>query len=372
MKHGNKLMLPALLAACLFCGPALAEAPKAAADAGVPQKSAGSDILRIREQGSFTAGGAVVSRPGAFDAKKPFDPAGQTLHGDHAYAFYQIPAEARPLPLVFLHGAGQFSKTWESTPDGREGFQNIFLKRGFPVYVVDQPRRGDAGRTTVAADIAATPDEQGWFTQFRVGVWPDFFPGVQFPKDEASLNQYFRQMTPNTGPFDLEVVSAGVAALHEKIGPSILVSHSQGGGVGWAAAMKTDKLKAIVSYEPGSNFPFPEGEVPPVIDNRFSPLAPRTVAPAEFAKLTKMPIVIYYGDYIPAEPSEIPAQDYWRACLRMARLWAETVNRHGGDATVVHLPEAGLKGNTHFPFSDLNNIAVADLLSRWLRDKGLD
>jgi hypothetical protein len=48
------------------------------------------------------------------------------------------------------------------------------------------------------------------------------------------------------------------------------------------------------------------------------------------------------------------------------------VNKHGGDVTVVHLPEVGVKGNTHFPFSDLNNVQVADLMSAWLTKKGLD
>ena len=104
--------------------------------------------LMIQEQGSFAAGGKIVTTPGTFDPRTPTNPAGQTLHGDHAYVFYQIPVNAHKLPLVFLHGAGQFSKTWESTPDGREGFQNIFLRRGFGVYLVDQPRRGDAGRST--------------------------------------------------------------------------------------------------------------------------------------------------------------------------------------------------------------------------------
>jgi len=56
----------------------------------------------------------------------------------------------------------------------------------------------------------------------------------------------------------------------------------------------------------------------------------------------------------------------------MARLWADAVNRHGGDVTVVHLPEMGIHGNTHFPFSDLNNLEIADLMSKWLKDKGLD
>ena len=85
--------------------------------------------LMIQEQGSFAAGGKVITTPGMFAPRTPTNPAGQTLHGDHAYVFYQIPVDAHKLPLVFLHGAGQFSKTWESTPDGREGFQNIFLRR---------------------------------------------------------------------------------------------------------------------------------------------------------------------------------------------------------------------------------------------------
>ena len=93
-------------------------------------------ILRVEEQGSFDVGGTVLT-----------DSLGRTFHGDHAYVFYQKPVDARRYPLVFAHGVGQFSKTWETTPDGREGFQNIFLRRGFATYLVDQPRRGNAGRS---------------------------------------------------------------------------------------------------------------------------------------------------------------------------------------------------------------------------------
>lgn len=55
----------------------------------------------------------------------------------------------------------------------------------------------------------------------------------------------------------------------------------------------------------------------------------------------------------------------------MAKLWAKAVNDHGGDASVVCLPEIGIHGNTHFPFSDLNNIEIADEMSRFLTAKGL-
>jgi hypothetical protein len=126
--------------------------------------------LVIQEQGSFAVGGSIATAPGTFDPRQPFAPAGQTFRGDHLYTFYQIPPNARRLPIVMWHGAGQFSKTWETTPDGREGFQNIFLRRNFATYLVDQPRRGNAGRSTVEATIKPASDEQFWFGQFRLGV----------------------------------------------------------------------------------------------------------------------------------------------------------------------------------------------------------
>lgn len=325
----------------------------------------------IREQGSFAVGGSVITNPGTFDPIKR-TPEGQTFHGDHAYVFYQIPVKARKYPLVFWHGFGQFSKTWETTPDGREGFQNIFLRRGFGVYVLDQPRRGRAGRSTETVTITPVPDEQTWFGTFRVGIWPDYFPGVQFAKDPETLNQYFRQMVPNIGSFDPGIISDATSKLFDKIGDGILVTHSHSGGFGWLTAIKNSNVKAIVSYEPGSGFIFPEGEVPAPVESSSGPVAAAGRPMAEFMKLTKIPIIIYYGDNIPAKPDPNPGADGWRARLEMARKWRDVVNKYGGDVTVVHLPEVGLKGNTHFPFSDLNNVEVADLMSKWLKEKKLD
>jgi pimeloyl-ACP methyl ester carboxylesterase len=332
-----------------------------------------SEPLIIQEQGSFAVGGTITRNSGTFDPSKLTSPDGQTLHGDHSYVFYQIPVNARKLPLVFLHGAGQFSKTWETTPDGREGFQNIFLRRRFGVYLLDQPRRGDAGRSTQPMNITPTPDEQMWFSIFRLGNWPNFHPGVQFPQNEESLNQFFRQMTPNTGPYDSEVITDSIVELFEKIGGGILVTHSQGGGPGWYVAMKTPKVSAVVSYEPGL-FVFPEGEAPSPIpgSSPFDPLKPAEVPMSEFIKLTKIPIILYFGDNIPEAPSNDPGKDNWRTRLQMAKLWVAAVKKHGGDVTLIHLPEIGVKGNTHFPFSDLNNLEIADLLSNFLKEKGLD
>lgn len=335
------------------------------------QKPTRHEPIVIEKQGSFAVGGTVITAPGTFDPYNP-SPAGQTFHGDHAYVFYQIPMKARKYPLIMWHGFGQFSKTWETTPDGREGFQNIFLRRCFGVYLIDQPRRGNAGKSTVEGTISPTPEEQAWFGTFRVGIWPDYFEGVQFSRDPETLNQYFRQMTPNIGPIDINVNAGAVSELFSKIGPAILVTHSHSGGMGWIAAIKNQNIKAIVSYEPGSGFVFPEDEVPPPLNSSGGILEAAAVPLADFLKLTKIPIIIYYGDNIPEKPNTNPGQDGWRVRLEMARLWRDAVNKHGGDVTVIHLPEAGIKGNTHFPFSDLNNLEVADLLSNWLKEKKLD
>ena len=359
-KHRGSILAFGLMAAFLYASASAQEIGKSK-----------FEPLTIQEQGSFAVGGKVITNPGTFNPKQP-KPDGQTLHGDHAYVFYQVPANPRKLPLVFLHGTGQFSKTFETTPDGREGFQTIFLRRRFPVYLIDQPRRGDAGRSTVPATIPATPDEQQWFDTFRVGIWPDYFPGVQFSKDPQALNQYFRQMTPNVGAYDPEVVSDACAALFNKIGPAVFVTHSQGGGLGWATVLKTANVRGIVAYEPGSGFLFPEDEVPEALSSAGGTLTAIGVPIIEFMKLTKIPIIIFYGDFIPEKPSDNPGQDGWRVRLEMARKWRDTVNRHGGHVTVVHLPEMGVYGNTHFPFSDLNNQQVADLMSNFLKQQGLD
>lgn len=248
------------------------------------------------------------------------------MHGDHGYVFYQKPVNPRKYPLVFLHGIFQFSKTWETTPDGREGFQNIFLRKGYSTYNFTTPRRGHAGRATVDANIPAVYDEQLWFNRFRLGVYPNYFEGVQFKQDDKTLEQFYRQITPNIGPFDFNMVSDAVVSLFEEIDNGILVSHSQGGLFSWLSVAKSDKIKAVVAWEAGGYYPFPNDEKPPVtdFDNIKHPVYNfpmlqlvqqyeeyRMVSPQEFERFTKIPIIIIYGDYIPAKPSGNPEIDEW-------------------------------------------------------------
>jgi hypothetical protein len=239
------------------------------------------------------------------------------------------------------------------------------------VYLVDQPRRGRAGNSTVAAAIEPTPSDQLFFDQFRIGTWPTYFDNVQFDRKRETLDQFFRSVTPNTGPYDPGVIADAMAALFAKTGPAILFTHSQGGGPGWLTAIKSANVKAIVAFEPGSGFIFPDGELPPAMPSAAGTLSPEAVPLADFETLTRIPIVIYYGDNFPVEPTTARGQDNWRVRLAMARLWVDAINKHGGDAQLVHLPEVGIRGNTHFLMSDLNNVQIADQVSQFLTAKKL-
>lgn len=344
--------------------------------------------LSIAKQGSFTVGGTVKTSDGRY-TPIPAEIAGKqsssfwdaygasvkaggmTLHGDHASVFYQIPTNAKATPLVFLHGYGGSIRAWQTTPDGRDGFDTLFLKKGYPIYLIDQPRSGSAGKTTQKSEINATPDEQFWYAQFRIGVYPNFNQGVQFPQDKASVEQLFRAMTPATGAFDVKTITDSTAKLFERTNGGVLITHSAGGVIGWTTAMASPKVQGIVAYEPG-NFPFPEGEVPPVLTSKFGDVAPMSVPKAEFLKLTKIPIVMYYGDFIPNHLDGTQGGEQWHIRMKLAQQFADTVNKHGGNAKLVHLPAIGIKGNTHFPFSDLNNIEVAEEMAKWLKENGLD
>ena len=335
--------------------------------------------LVIAKQGSFLIGGSVVTNPGIFDPIA-LTPDGQTTHGDHAYAQYQIPVAARQYPLVMWHGGGQFSKTWESTPDNREGYQTIFLRRGFSTYIIDQPHRGRSGRATTNGTISAVPGpgatgEQGIFIRFRIGIWPNYFPGVQFPSDSASLDQWWRQQTPDTAATSNDVATNAIAALFSKIGPAVLLTHSASGVLGWITATKSDNVKAVYAYEPVTQV-FPAGQVPdPVPSGPLGPITGTPIPLADFMKLTKIPIEVIWGDNFPTanqNPSIYPDIEIWQGRIIMAQKFVDLVNSMGGNARLIHLPDIGIFGNTHFAMSDLNNIQIADLLSKFLHENGFD
>ena len=251
----------------------------------------------------------MLQSPGTFDPYVTGGP-GQTLHGDHVYTQFQEPLRPRKLPLVMWHGGGQSGKTWESTTDGREGYQSIFLRRNFIVHIIDQPRRGRAGNTTVGTTITPTPGDQDLFVAWRLGIWPNFYPDTKFPQGDDALNQFFRQMTVDTGPEDQTVITTAVAQLFAEIGPAVLLTHSASGILGWVTASIAPNVQAIYAYEP-TDYAFPENALPPAIGTGVAQITPKPLPMAQFMQLTKIPIRIQYSDHIPSTSSPYVWVQFW-------------------------------------------------------------
>ena len=327
--------------------------------------------LKIAKQGNFTVGGTLIQREGVYDNSQfggwatPIE-TGQPLHVDHAFVHFQIPVKARPLPLVFVHGYGSSGVCWEMTPDGRDGFTTLMLRQRYATYVMDLPGRGRAGKTSATLTLSPKADEAMWFDIWRMGDYPAYNAGVQFPQDKEALSQFFREMTPNLSDGKNDVSS--IVALAERIGGKgcVVVTHSAGGISGWLAAIQSPEVKAVVSYEPGA-FVFPEDELPEPMPSLTGTVKGVAVSKADFETLVKKPIILYFGDYIPETPSHRLGDENWRVRLAMARKFAEVANAHGGKVTLVELPKIGIKGNTHFLMQDLNNEVLAKHLGDWLR-----
>ena len=374
MKQTRKwlaLALAGALSLSLLAGCAGRTSPDASAsgtsESQETAETTASDALVIAEQGIFSAGGTVIQSDGTFDVSNYYTSReGSTSHVDHANVLYQIPEDNTELPMVFLHGYGQSRMGWMTTPDGREGWSDMFLRMGHSVWLIDQPRRGEAGQTSVAGTMTTTPSDQTWYTQFRIGTYLNdeftYNEGSQFPQGEEVLDQFFRQMTPDTGMdnaagdqnIDNEVVARAVAAaideIYDRTGQdSILVTHSQGGLPGWEVPRYTDHVAAVVAIEPGA--------APQVDSDAYNAMVEQNI-----------PVTFYYGDYIGEEFTDVPAAAMWSMMAASADTFTEAYNAAGGSSTVVRLPDEGITGNDHFMFQDLNNDVIADHIEAWIQE----
>ncbi|HBQ4106048.1 TPA: alpha/beta fold hydrolase [Klebsiella pneumoniae] len=325
-----------------------------------------------------------------FAGKTDTDEEGNTFHYDHGYAQYFIPQSSHSLPVVMWHGGGQSGKSWETTPDGRDGFWQMFTRAHWPVFIIDQPRRGRAGRTEPASAVSDIPTDHkesiAWNT-FRLGKWlppqkPVFFSDSQFPQNERAIEQFLRWQTPNTGPEpspdiqERQFMAKSMTALLKQTGPAILMTHSLSGQYGWETAMESPKLvRSIIAFEPGA-FAFPSNDLPKNVKISLSfvgkATAPQVVSPERFRALTAIPVMVIIGDNVVRSESASFGEELWRVNEIRARQFVDTLNRHGGQATLFILPEHGIHGNTHFAFADKNNQQIADIVENFLHSRGLD
>ena len=324
----------------------------ATAAAGLLSATAEAAPIVIERQGSFFAGGTTIG-----------DSTSGQLSCDHGFVEYQVPAHARKTALLLWHSSSV--AVWQNRWDGGEGFQSIFLRRSYPVYLWDGPRVGRANWGCQPYTYQPVPGrDQGNFTAWRLGAeYPNWYPGIQFPVgDPAAWNQATRARYDEFDTVENALLQAAAAAVAiDRIGPTVLVTNSAGGLRAFLAALKSDNVKGIVAYEsPG--YVFPEGQGPAAGSGPFGPIK---VPLDEFKRLTRFPIQIVFGDNIARSKN-------WSAAYRLCQQFVAIVNANGGHAEILSLPTVGLKGNTHMPFADLNNVAVADQLSAFLKRNKLD
>src|SRR5215472_4122874 len=165
----------------------------------LPAARAASDApLSIAKQGYFFVGGKIDTTVD-----------GSPMVGQ-MYVEYQIPAKVEhPYPVVMIHGGSQTGTNFTGTPDGREGWAQYFLRRGFAVYVVAQVARGRAAQWSqahgpvTAANIARL--EQRFVAPERYNLWPQAqlhtqWPGTGQPGD-PSFDQFYDSQFPSLVDF---------------------------------------------------------------------------------------------------------------------------------------------------------------------------
>jgi hypothetical protein len=312
-----------------------------------------SGPLVLDAQGSFFVGGRTV-KSDTLSVLPAYAPSG-SITVDQMYVRYQVPhmgAAPAKRPIVLIHGCCLTGKTWETTPDGRMGWDEYFLRRGHAVYVIDQVWRGRSAGNPSAINatrlgkadpkelppVFSASQEAAWAI-FRFGPeYPKVFPGMQFPLE--ALPEFWKQMVPDWAP-TLPTPNPTVPALAElaqRLNGVILMSHSQSGIYPFqAAALSTVGISAIVSIEPGA-CPSPTGDLKPYL---------------------AMPILVLWGDNIDQAPR-------WAPRLKLCREFAAAAARLGGRVENVLLADAGMPGGSHMLMHDKNSHQIAEWLVRWL------
>jgi pimeloyl-ACP methyl ester carboxylesterase len=348
--------------------------------------------LVLKTHGIFWAGGKIVTRTqtgneAAGDRKQiPYNQ--QQVLAGQAYVEYFIPQRLRrgprTLPIVMIPGGGLVGVHFLTTPDGREGWADYFVRRGYPVYIVDVPGRGRAGFmvdgfNNVRAGAAAPNsqgelrmwDSSGWL-EWNTGPLPAPTPqhGPNDPScigndardpnnpsvycngnlmpalDDEGYRHWLAALMPE-GPV-AGGIDPGIIAALQKIGPAIVIGHSAAGTMaGRMANDKPELFKAVIGIEPQGDC-----NLPPNV---------------EVKGLAKVPTYSIHGINQVGRPQTGPCLDTY-----------DKINKAGGDAIYLSLPklprsalndripQAGIWGNDHIMMWDTNSDEIAGILLKWI------
>jgi pimeloyl-ACP methyl ester carboxylesterase len=371
-----------LAAACLAAVPWIAARD---ADAAGPP-------LNLAKSGYLFAGGKIDTSV-----------EGSPMVG-HLYAEFMIPQkQLHPYPIVMVHGGSQTGTNFTGTADGREGWAQYFVRRGYAVYVVDQVARGRAGYWSASMGPVSKSNLERTLQRFvapeRYNQWPQAkhhtqWPGAGKPGD-PDFDAFYATQFPSLVSFakQQEINRDALVALLDKIGPAIVLTHSQSGSFGWPVADQRPKLvKAILAVEPSG---------PPVHDTEFLG-APDWFKDGDATKISGLgEIAITYdpplkdGDklsFVRQDKADKPdLVRCWKQAEPARKLpnlkdipvliisseasyhssydhcTAAYLTQAGVQNTFIRLADVGVHGNGHMMMIEKNSDAIAAVMDGWLK-----
>ena len=283
------------------------------------------------------------------------------------------------------------------TPDGRKGWADFFVEQGYIVYMVEQPMRGRSAwhPSDGTTRMFRVDEEERLFTNnVGAGDWPQAKKHTQWPGEGPNKGRkgdpvfdafYATQVEALASLVDTEAANqaAGVALL-DRIGPAILLTHSQSGYFGWLIGDKRPGLvKANVTIEPpgppienvlfatGKGRPWGLTSIPITYDPPVTD--PNEIVVVKEDKADGPDLVACWVQKEPARqlvnlkgiPTMILVSEasYHAVFDHCTAKWA---NQAGVKTDFIRLEERGIRGNGHMVMLEKNNLEIAKLIDDWI------
>jgi pimeloyl-ACP methyl ester carboxylesterase len=376
-------------ALAVVCAAAL---PIAGANAQTAQSSPKAP-LTLAEHGYFFVGGQYV------------ESGGKKLMAGQMYVEYLTPQHVtHPYPILMIHGTAQTGTNFLGTPDGRPGWAHNFLARGYRVFVVDQVGRGRSGADPQIYGpymrFAAEQEESLFTAPEKYKLWPQAGLHTQWPgglgvAGDPAFDQFYASQVESIASTvkTEELMFPADVALLEKIGPAIVLTHSQSGVFGFKLAdARPDLVKAHIAVEPNG---------PPFYDVEFRGGGEWYKDSDKVARpwgVARLPLAY---DPPAGEASELHlARQEQADGPELVRCWLQAepvrqlprmktvptvvvtgeasfratydhctskfLTQAGVPNTHLRLEKAGVHGNGHMMMLEQNSAAIAEVIANWL------